>query len=78
MPWSKPAPKNDSMNDTFGTDASRPNLVAVYAQYDNFYTYRGQVQEALACAPFATGAHKLQSILSELQFTSKHKKPPSF
>ena len=74
MPWRKPAPKNDSLNDTFGTDASRQSLVAVYAQYDNFHTYRGQVQEALACAPFATGAHKLQSILSELQFTSKNKK----
>ena len=72
FPWSKPK-KDDSLNDTFGTDASRQSLIAVYAQYDNFYTYRGQVMEAFACAPFATGIHKLQTIISELTFTSEHK-----
>ena len=72
-PWSKPK-KDDSLNDTFGTDASNQPLIAVYAQYDNFYTYRGQVMEAMRCAPFATGAHKLQAIISELEFTSNNKK----
>ena len=74
LPWNKPKKGDDSINDTFGTDASRPSLVAVYAEYDNFHTYRGQVQQALACAPFATGIHKLQTIISELTFTSEHKK----